>query len=86
MATIRRRNGRYHVQIRRKGFPPITNTFSRLTVAKRWIGSIEADIENKMYVDCTAGRTSKRRSLLHFERSINHNRAMEETLQHEEAP
>ena len=35
MATIRRRNGRYHVQIRRKGFSPITSTFSRLTVARR---------------------------------------------------
>ena len=51
MATIRRRNGRYHVQIRRKGFSPITNTFSRLTIARRWIASIEADIENKVHID-----------------------------------
>ena len=51
MATIRRRNGRYHVQIRRKGFSPITSTFSRLTIARRWIASIEADIENKVHID-----------------------------------
>ena len=51
MATIRRRNGRYHVQIRRKGFSPITSTFSRLTIARRWIASIEANIENKTHID-----------------------------------
>ena len=51
MATIRKRNGRYHVQIRRKGFSPITSTFSRLTLARRWIASIEAEIENKTYIN-----------------------------------
>ena len=58
MATIRRRNGRYHVQVRRKGFPPITGTFSRLTVARRWIASIEADIENKTYIDYSEAETT----------------------------
>ena len=50
MATIRKRNGRYHVQVRRKSFPAITSTFSRLTLARRWIASIEAEIENKTYI------------------------------------
>ena len=51
MATIRKRNGRYHVQVRRKSFPAITSTFSRLTLARRWIASIEAEIENKTYIN-----------------------------------
>ena len=51
MATIRKRNGRYHVQVRRKSFPAITGTFSRLTLARRWIASIEAEIENKTYIN-----------------------------------
>ena len=64
MATIRRRNGRYHVQVRRKGFPPITSTFSRLTVARRWIASIEADIENKTYIDYSEAETTTLNDLL----------------------
>ena len=64
MATIRRRNSRYHVQIRRKGFPPITGTFSRLTVARRWIASIEADIENKTYIDYSEAETTTLNDLL----------------------
>ena len=64
MATIRKRNGRYHVQVRRKGFPPITGTFSRLTVARRWIASIEADIENKTYIDYSEAETTTLNDLL----------------------
>ena len=64
MATIRRRNGRYHVQIRRKGFSPITGTFSRLTVARRWIASIEADIEEKTYIDYSEAETTILNDLL----------------------
>jgi len=64
MATIRRRNGRYHVQVRRKGFPPITGAFSRLTVARRWIASIEADIEKKTYIDYSEAETTTLNDLL----------------------
>ena len=64
MATIRKRNGRYHVQIRRKGFPSITSTFSRLTVARRWIASIEADIEKKTYIDYSEAETTTLNDLL----------------------
>ena len=48
---------------------------TRFTLGKRLLRKLQCQ---------TAGRTSKRRSLLHFERSTNHNRAMEETLQHQE--
>ena len=64
MATIRRRNGRYHVQIRRKGFSPITSTFSRLTIARRWIASIEADIENKAHIDYSEAEKTTLNDLL----------------------
>ena len=64
MATIRKRNGRYHVQVRRKGFPPITSTFSRLTVSRRWIASIEADIEEKTYIDYSEAETTTLNDLL----------------------
>ena len=64
MATIRRRNGRYHVQIRGKGFPSITGTFSRLTVARRWIASIEADIEKKTYIDYSEAEITTLNDLL----------------------
>jgi hypothetical protein len=35
MATIRKRNGRYQVQIRKDQCPLVTKTFSRLVDAKR---------------------------------------------------
>ena len=64
MATIRRRNGRYHAQIRRKGFSPITSTFLRLTIARRWIASIEADIENKAHIDYSEAEKTTLNDLL----------------------
>lgn len=36
MASIRKRGDRYHVQVRRKGFPTITKTFQKLSDAKEW--------------------------------------------------
>jgi hypothetical protein len=36
MANIRRRDGRYQVQVRRRGFPSQAKTFSRHIDAKRW--------------------------------------------------
>ena len=46
MATIRKRNNHYHVQIRRRG-QSITRTFDRLATAKSWIPKIEGDIERQ---------------------------------------
>lgn len=36
MATIRKHRDRYQVQIRRKGFAPVTKTFTLLSDAKEW--------------------------------------------------
>lgn len=45
MATIRKRNGKYQVQVRRQGCSPITKTFLKLDDAKAWarLTEVEAD-------------------------------------------
>ncbi len=49
MATIRKRNGRYQVQIRKGSYPLITRTFARLADAKKWVGTTEYEIEHGLY-------------------------------------
>jgi integrase len=44
MATIRKRNGRYQVQIRKDFHPLTTKTFSRLADAKRWAIATEYEL------------------------------------------
>ena len=36
MAAIRKRGSRYNVQIRKEGYPSITKTFTRISVARKW--------------------------------------------------
>lgn len=45
MATIRKRNGKYQVQVRRQGCSPISKTFLKLDDAKAWarLTEVEAD-------------------------------------------
>ena len=45
MATIRKRNGKYQVQVRRQGYAPISKTFLKLDDAKAWarLTEVEAD-------------------------------------------
>ena len=50
MATIRKRNDRYHVQIRKNGYSPLTKTFTSLTVARKWAAGVEADMERRLHV------------------------------------
>ncbi len=50
MATIRKRSGKYHAQIRKTGYQPLTKTFSSLTTAKRWASTTEADMERNLHV------------------------------------
>ena len=45
MATIRRRNGCYQAQIRKRHHPPVSRTFKRLSDARRWATSVEFEIE-----------------------------------------
>ena len=50
MATIRKRSGKYHAQIRKTGYQTLTKTFSSLTTAKRWVSLTEADMERHLHV------------------------------------
>jgi len=49
MASIRRRNGRHHVQIRKNGYPSVSKTFIHLKTAKKWASGVEADMERQRY-------------------------------------
>ena len=51
MATIRKRGSRYNVQIRKEGYPSVTKTFTRISVAKKWASSIEADMERHLFIE-----------------------------------
>ena len=48
MASIRRRNGRYHVQIRKHGYQTLTHTLSSLSLARKWAAGVEADMERHL--------------------------------------
>ena len=64
MATIRKRGSRYNVQIRKEGYPSITKTFTRISVAKKWATGVEADMERRIHVkvpdQTTVGELLKR--------------------------
>ena len=62
MASIRKRNGRYHVQIRKNGYPSVTKTFIHLKTAKKWASGVEADMERQRY--CPIPETIMLRGLL----------------------
>jgi hypothetical protein len=51
MATIRRRRGRYHVQIRKKGQPSLTRSFARKTDALTWAKTVESEMERGVFLD-----------------------------------
>ncbi len=50
MATIRKRNGKFEAQIRRRGHRAISKTFIRRSDAKAWAKRTEADIERGLFV------------------------------------
>jgi hypothetical protein len=58
MATIRKRNGRYQVQIRRQGQPTLSRTFSLRRDADAWARQMETEIERTgLAPDVSAVRT-----------------------------
>ncbi len=68
MATIRKRHGRYHVQIRKNDYLAITQTFTSITSAKKWIKAAESDMERRLFKpvsDITVGEI-----LARYERTI----------------
>jgi integrase len=49
MTTIRKRGGRYHVQIRKAGQPSLTKSFVKKSDAQTWAKSIESKIERGVF-------------------------------------
>jgi integrase len=59
MATIRKRGeGQYHVQIRKRGYPTQTKTFSKEADARRWATIIESEMERGVFVSRTEAETT----------------------------
>ena len=50
MASFRRRNSKWQVQIRRKNFPLLTQTFQSKQLARRWVRKQEAKLDDGYYV------------------------------------
>ena len=57
MESIRRRNGRYHVQIRKNGYQTLTHTLSSLSLARKWASGVEADMERHLYIEVSESIT-----------------------------
>jgi len=47
MATIRKRGHKYQVQIRRKGFPPVSRSFLKLKDAQQWARQCETQADRQ---------------------------------------
>ena len=50
MATIRKRNGQWQVQVRRRGFDPVSKTFTARQDAAGWARQIEAEMDRSVYI------------------------------------
>lgn len=58
MATIRKLpSGRYNVQVRREGFPPVSETFDTRGDAQKWARKIEGDIDEGRHYGYSRVRT-----------------------------
>ena len=71
MATIRKRSGKYHAQIRKTGYPSVSRTFTSLATAKRWASTTEADMERNLHV-VIPDKTLLRELLDRYEEEISH--------------
>lgn len=47
MASIRKRNDRWHVQIRRKGYPALNRSFATKSDAVAWARKVETDVDRR---------------------------------------
>jgi hypothetical protein len=47
MATFRKRNDVWHVQIRRRGSPAVTRSFLRKADAQTWARKVEAEADRR---------------------------------------
>ena len=65
MATIRKRGeGQYHVQVRKRGYPTQTKTFSKEADARRWATIIESEMERGVFVSRTEAEATLVKDIL----------------------
>ena len=64
MATIRRRNNKWQVLIRKHNLKPIYKTFILKEDAVRWARETEVKIEQGLYQDLTLAKTTKLKDVL----------------------
>jgi len=58
MATIRAlKSGKFNVQVRRTGHPPVSDTFDTMTAARKWARKIEGDIDEIRHYGYSRVRT-----------------------------
>ena len=50
VATIRKRNGQWQVQVRRRGFDPVSKTFQTRQEASGWAREVEGEMDRSAYV------------------------------------
>ena len=59
MATIRQKGDKqWHVQIRKRGYPPETRTFGTKSAAQKWATLIEAEMARGMFVSRTEAEST----------------------------
>ena len=58
MATIRKRGNRYHVQIRKTGYPSTTQSFLKLADARAWAKRTESEMERGSFIETTQAKAT----------------------------
>jgi len=65
MATIRQKGDKqWHVQVRKRGYPPETRTFSTKSAAQKWSTLIEAEMERGVFVSRTEAESTTLNDIL----------------------
>ncbi len=76
MATLRNRNGKWQVQVRRLGHPPRSKSFLMKRDAERWARQVEAELDASLVArdPRVLERTTMRELLLRYRESVTANK------------
>ena len=64
MAYIRKRLGKYQVEIKRKGYPSVNKTFTDLKDARKFARTIESQMERNVFEDYSGASGTTLREVL----------------------
>jgi len=72
MASVKKRVSGYQVQIRRKGFPPLSRMFASRKDAETWARMIESEMDRGIFLDRTeADRTTLGDILKRYQQEVS---------------